>query len=444
MSNTNLDDYIRKRIKEEQEKAGVKAELLPNHFTDNEVGNIVRQIGRLIDIEATASANRAKLINGLKRMNEREEQRVLKLFLYGYTIEEVQNMTKKYGKYNRDEFERIYIINLAPILAVQLIPIEDIAKKVGVDYDVIYEIIESYTINGKSLADIIRNKQLQIEKRLRMGQSIDEIANDRIINVCRESVEGVKKRMNESKEEEDKINLMRKRYQELYRSSSNVNGEKEEKGVETLGNPRLDEVAENILYGIAEGDIDVDIAKITILEETEKIVNAKKTTQFSLSKEEEVQRVYNYIKQQLAQNGRRYPIDNPYKTMGILQNLLGTGASANLDTVISNLLDRKHFDDAEALFNRFWQKVSDSDDKKMIGYMRGIKRKIAEAKVGELVYRIINSYPSKYEERRLWELLQKGIASQSIRIEKIIIGKTKDRQGVIRLKDIWPEEAYIK
>lgn len=444
MSNTNLDDYIRKRIKEEQEKAGVKAELLPNHFTDNEVGNIVRQIGRLIDIEATASANRAKLINGLKRMNEREEQRVLKLFLYGYTIEEVQNMTKKYGKYNRDEFERIYIINLAPILAVQLMPIEDIAKKVGVDYDVIYEIIESYTINGKSLADIIRNKQLQIEKRLRMGQSIDEIANDRIINVCRESVEGVKKRMSESKEEEDKINLMRKRYQELYRSSSNVNGEKEEKGVETLGNPRLDEVAENILYGIAEGDIDVDIAKITILEEAEKIVNAKKTTQFSLSKEEEVQRVYNYIKQQLAKNGRRYPIDNPYKTMGILQNLLGTGASANLDTVISNLLDRKHFDDAEALFNRFWQKVSDSDDKKMIGYMRGIKRKIAEAKVGELVYRIINSYPSKYEERRLWELLQKGIASQSIRIEKIIIGKTKDRQGVIRLKDIWPEETYIK
>ena len=444
MSNTNLDDYIRKRIKEEQEKAGVKAELLPNHFTDNEVGNIVRQIKRLIDIEATASANRAKLINGLKRMNEREEQRVLKLFLYGYTIEEVQNMTKKYGKYNRDEFERIYIINLAPILAVQLMPIEDIAKKVGVDYDVIYEIIESYTINGKSLADIIRNKQLQIEKRLRMGQSIDEIANDRIINVCRESVEGVKKRMSESKEEEDKINLMRKRYQELYRSSSNVNGEEEEKGVETLGNPRLDEVAENILYGIAEGDIDVDIAKITILEEAEKIVNAKKTTQFSLSKEEEVQRVYNYIKQQLAQNGRRYPIDNPYKTMGILQNLLGTGASANLDTVISNLLDRKHFDDAEALFNRFWQKVSDSDDKKMIGYMRGIKRKIAEAKVGELVYRIINSYPSKYEERRLWELLQKGIASQSIRIEKIIIGKTKDRQGVIRLKDIWPEETYIK
>lgn len=444
MSNTNLDDYIRKRIKEEQEKAGVKAELLPNHFTDNEVGNIVRQIKRLIDIEATASANRAKLINGLKRMNEREEQRVLKLFLYGYTIEEVQNMTKKYGKYNRDEFERIYIINLAPILAVQLIPIEDIAKKVGVDYDVIYEIIESYTINGKSLADIIRNKQLQIEKRLRMGQSIDEIANDRIINVCRESVEGVKRRMNESKEEEDKINLMRKRYQELYRSSSNVNGEEEEKGVETLGNPRLDEVAENILYGIAEGDINVDIAKITILEEAEKIVNAKKTTQFSLSKEEEVQRVYNYIKQQLAQNGRRYPIDNPYKTMGILQNLLGTGASANLDTVISNLLDRKHFDDAEALFNRFWQKVSDSDDKKMIGYMRGIKRKIAEAKVGELVYRIINSYPSKYEERRLWELLQKGIASQSIRIEKIIIGKTKDRQGVIRLKDIWPEETYIK
>lgn len=585
MDNTNLDNYIRKRIEEELKKAGVKVELLPYSIIDEEIKRIAKQIRGQIDVESKDFASRAKTIrnpqetntshkeddsrvvkqlllgktpeeihmmpecgkyplraiqdmkknnmaellaiqliplrdisnilgvqfkevykklnghvidgktilqmidekeaevirrleagetvvdlindrelfvsqkgidsiinkmsirreNKPKRMDKKEEECVLKFFLYGYTVEEVQNMSKKHGRYSRSEFERIYTTNLAKILAVQLIPFEDIAKKVGIDYNMLVESMQTYTINGKSIADIIRNKQLQIEKRLRMGQSMDEIVNDRILNVCRESVEEVKSRMNVVKAE-DKIDFMRKRYQELYKRSSNTNGEtSEEKPIETLGNPRLDEVAENILCGIVEGDIDVDIAKKTILEEAEKMVKDKKNTQFSLSEEEEVQRLYNYFSQQLAKNGGKYPIKKPYKTMEILQNLLGNGASDNLDTVISNLLSRKRFGDAEDLFDKFWQKVSGSDDKKIIGYMQEIKRKITEAKVGDLVYRAINSYPSEEDERKLWELLRKAIELQHIRIERTIIGKTKNGQGVIRLQDIWPEKgAYIK
>ena len=95
------------------------------------------------------------------------------------------------------------------------------------------------------------------------------------------------------------------------------------------------------------------------------------------------------------------------------------------------------FDEAEKLCEAYGIKQKDNIPNS--AYIRGLKRLVRSAKVGDLVYRTINSEVSPEDEEKFWRLLQEGLKMGNVSMRDISLGKNKDGSKEITLEDIWPE-----
>ena len=404
-------------------------------------------------------------------------QAVLEELLSGRTPEEISELEQFQG-HTVEEIQRIANKNMLRIQAIQLVPEKELASTFGRKENSVRANLRNYKINGISISQIRREKEAEVERRLEEGQSIDDILEDKTLNVCREGIESIQARLENKKQKQrknsdtrdlkgtdtpdaeregqnpqpieahEKLEIMRKKYKEQF-ESQRENSITTRDGATTDSNKRTSGGTENIsdeilqiITGIANGNLDVNSAKQIIADQSSKKVKGRKMLKFGLTEKQERDVLISGIRKVLTERGTEFPIKSPEITMQILQELTAEGITAggltsNLNVVVRNQLARRKFDEAEKLCEAYGIKQKDNIPNS--AYIRGLKRLVRSAKVGDLVYRTINSEVSPEDEEKFWRLLQEGLKMGNVSMRDISLGKNKDGSKEITLEDIWPE-----
>ena len=452
---------IRREKETEIEKRLGEGQSVDDILADREL-NVCRE--GIESVQARLGKKQSKA----KKITRAERQKIVGYLLLGKTTEEIQNLDE-FRAFSLSDIEVIRQQNEARILASQLMPIREISNMVGVQVNSVYTNIRDFKIDGVSLSEIRRKKELEVERRLKEGQSIDEILSDTELNVCRQGIEGILFKIEKKKkkgsitakqteelasDEEQRqskeqieahrsLEIMREKYRELSenQNDSSVESDKSKSG-EEKPNVAIDDIPEevqSIIAGIACGDLDVDSAKEVIANLASKKVKGRGQVKFGLTEKQEKHLIISQIRKVLAEQGEEYPIDNPEKTILILQELSKSSLTPNLNTVVKNQLARRKFDEAEQLCDEYG--VIKKDNIPITAYIRGLRRIVRNARVGDLVYRTINSEVSPEDETKFWKLLQEGLKMGHVRREDVILEKSKDGSRKISLDDVWPENS---
>ena len=198
MANEIENMNLRKRIEEELRKMGISTENL----SDDEIGDMIQKkiltIGNQIEKQvASAVQNIGNKVR--ERTKKQSDQQILDLLLAGKTPEEIYE-DKQFRGYSLDDIKEIESRNLSRILALKLLPVRDISNILGVRVQTVYSNLRNKTYKGKNILAIIKEKEAEVERRLEEGQSIDEIAGDRELNVDAEAVKYIQGRQQRRKE----------------------------------------------------------------------------------------------------------------------------------------------------------------------------------------------------------------------------------------------------
>ena len=192
-----------------------------------------------------------------------------------------------------------------------------------------------------------------------------------------------------------------------------------------------------IISDIAKGDLNIESATQIINDQAHKKVGGRKQTRFTLTEEQERKQLISQIKRALSEQVERFPIKDSKKAMELLQQLSGDNLTMRLNVVVQNQLNRKLFDEAEETCQQYLKECKDSNED--IAFIRGLRKKIRSARVGDLVYRAVNSNMSIEDEEKFWRVLQNGMQLGNLKMRGVSIGKTEDGIRTITLEDIWPE-----
>ena len=548
-----------------------------------------------------------------KKVSRKDNHAIALLFINGRSIEEIRAM-EEYRIISDDALKKIQEENQMRILAVRLVPINEIVKRVGKKRITVYTNINKFDYGGKILKDIQEQKLNEIRRRLAEGENIDSLAQDGKLNVCREVLEEEKaklkgtklnsqnserkiqrsqnsskpKKINtnqkQDKEQMSKLDIMRKKYKakyereikqtqkqvkkpltpeenekvnkallEMLEAVNSCDGEKSSSramiksilnnaesvfrknlsldqasrlvsimesqkinpalqffmpditgkikwikkstysrlaeaidtqmeditDIDKLENlskmlkydmersnlyvttiksklqrkidklrteERLRSLREDIpddirtiIEGIAKGELDIKEANDIIAQKAKEKVSGRKATRFTLTEEQERRQYIAQIKKALNEQGNKYPIENPEKTMEILKQLTNDSSLTILNTVIANQMSRKKFDEAQALCQEYIARSKGNTED--IAYLYSVRKRIRNSKIGDLVYRTIHSDISPEDEEKFWNLLQDGLRMGNVKMSNISIGKTQDGLRTITLEDVWPDDA---
>ena len=567
----------------------------------------------------------------ITKISKEDKQSIATLFIQGRTLEEIKQI-KGFENMPSEVLNQIWQKNIEKILAMKLVPIKKIEAEVNLKAVSIYANCRNFKIKGKNIMELRKEKLTQLRQRLKKGESIEELLQDRELNVCREIIEKEQKRLEQArhfaydkdskgertnkevegkkdnnrdamqekkKSDEDrrietnkdqeerftdtKLQIMRKKYKIKYMSGienfiekgkrsrltpkeneeinqkllemldiidkfdvqdgnyieliksivscaklvneknidinqarqlidimkndkiqyalkhckpkirGNVNKLKvraqgklvknfeEEVGqasdLETLKElqKRVKTYVQNgyeymnavnasisnkiqklqmgewnrqiredipkeiklIISDIAKGKLDINIAKNIIAEQARKKIKGRKITRFSLTEEQERKQFLSKIDIALREQGLKYPIEDPEKTMQILQELTTTGLTMRLNIVVSNLLERKKFNQAKELCKKYERSKDNYEDNI---YIYNLEKTIRNAEIGDIVYRAIYSDMSPEEETKFWISLQEGLRKGNVKMKSVPLGKTQDGLRNITLQDVWPED----
>lgn len=684
---TDFRVNVRERLKEKMKRRKISAEYLFEEDVKKAIDDINENIDKYIDeeIDYVIELISEKCRKG--KLDGEDKKKVTSLLLQGKAIEEIRTM-QEYSAMPDEILRQIYDRNQMRIMAVRLLPINVIAERVGKQYITVYNNINKFDYDGKTLKEIKEQKLYQIRTRLVQGESIDILAQDKELNVCREvleqeqrkilerskttsktvkastqDVQKIKKSANststqqteetinttstqETKEHASgtlvkketikcaenqgqksnlsqkddsnkknsknkyinskvtkratgiinensqstksisKLDIMRKKYKAKYNSESsksskrqtltpeenekinkilvemlevvnlcdgkkassriliksilnnaglvsgksvnldqarqlmsivesrkidislkyfstevaerirkirksvhstladaveaevddvsdiseleslykmlNVDMEKSNYHVQNIKSKiqrRIDKIRleqrmkslredipddiKSIIEGIAKGKLDIESAKSIIAEKAAEKVRGKKATRFTLTEEQERRQYLVIIRKALNEQGSKYPIESPEKTIELLEQLTDDTSLTNLNTVIANQTSRKKFDEAQDLCEKYISKLKDNMEDRV--YLNSIKKRIRNEKIGDLVYRTIHSDISAEDEKKFWDLLQQGLSMENVKMSNINIGRTQDGLRNITLQDIWPDgEKEIK
>lgn len=196
---------------------------------------------------------------------------------------------------------------------------------------------------------------------------------------------------------------------------------------------------QTIISGLAKGKLDVEEAKKVIENMAKNRVEQKKATKFTLTEEQVRKRYLMQISKALSEQAEKYPIENPEQTMQLLQSLTNGSFLLQLNTVVENLVSRKEFEEADKICQSYVSKTNNNIE--AFAYIKNLRKRTRNAKIGDLVYRTIHSNLSSEEEEKFWGLLQEGLGRNNVKMANIVVGKTQDGLRSITLEDIWPEKV---
>lgn len=201
----------------------------------------------------------------------------------------------------------------------------------------------------------------------------------------------------------------------------------------------IPESIQEIIRGIARGELDVDNTKQTISDRASELVKGRQQTRFTLTEQQERDQIIHQIEYVLSTQGKKFPIVDPEKTIQILQGLLGKEPSNILNTIVSNLLERRLFDEAEGLCDKYGARTGND------AHIYNLRKIVKRAKIGDFVHRIIKSNSiTDADALKFFQVLQAELTLANIGMDGVVIGRTADGSRKITLADIWPENSMEK
>lgn len=203
----------------------------------------------------------------------------------------------------------------------------------------------------------------------------------------------------------------------------------------------IPENIEFIIREISNGTLDIQIANRIIDKEVKKRIENKPKTRFSLTEEQEKRQILIQIRTVLIEKSKQYHIKNPEKTIMQIQELCGGNIEQAIRTVVKNLTNIKDFERAKEVCDKFSDKGSEYP---LSVYISGIRKQIRNDEISDIVLKGIKMSGTKREERKCFELIEKGLKMGNIKLGAVSLGKSQDGLRTITLADIWPDENQIE
>lgn len=157
-----------------------------------------------------------------------------------------------------------------------------------------------------------------------------------------------------------------------------------------------------------------------------------------MTEEQEKRQILIQIRTAIMEKADRYRIKNPEDMVLQIKQLCGGDIEQAVRTVVENLINRKDFETAKNICDRFSVKDENEQIKK---YMRSLKNQIKNAEIGDIVLKGINMKGTAEEEREYFELIERGLKRGNVKLGAISLGKSQDGLRNITLADIWTEET---
>ena len=196
-----------------------------------------------------------------------------------------------------------------------------------------------------------------------------------------------------------------------------------------------------IITEIANGTLDIEIANEIIDKEAKKRVENKPKTKFSLTEEQEKKQILIQIRTVLMEKPEQYHIENPKVTIMQMQELCGGDLEQSVRTVVKNLTCIKDFERAKNVCDSFSIKDKDNQIPK---YIRTQKNEIRNAELGDIVLKGLNMSGTEEDDRKYFELIEKGLKMGNVKLSSVPLGKSQDGLKNIYLSDIWETQEKTR
>ena len=192
---------------------------------------------------------------------------------------------------------------------------------------------------------------------------------------------------------------------------------------------------------IANGTLDIKMANEIINKEAKKRIESKPQNKFSLTEEQEKKQILIQIKTILMEKPEEYYIKNPQITIMQMQKLFGGELEQAIRTVVSNLIGIKDFERAKEVCDIFRPEDKDSQLSK---YITTLKEEIRNAEIGDIVLKGLNMNGTEEEDKKYFELIEKGLEMGNIKKGRVFLGKSQDGSRNIYLSDIWENQEKTR
>jgi len=196
----------------------------------------------------------------------------------------------------------------------------------------------------------------------------------------------------------------------------------------------------NVIFDLVDGEININEADNIIEEEARKKVQDKKQTKFSLTIEQERERLLFAIKTQIMEKPNKYYIINPEQTISQMQQLSGMETNQAIRTVVKNLIAAKRFENAKNICDKFSSK---DVEEKIRNYILPLKREIRNAEISDLVLKGINMEGTLEQENAYFKLIEEGLRRGNVKPQAVSLGKSEDGLRNISLADVWIDNKEI-
>lgn len=303
--------------------------------------------------------------------------------------------------------------------------------------------LEEYLITieqGEMLISLMSLKDLD-NLRLNREDTIDrnvDNARKRINRKFIEAVDNAQKYtydLDELKKLSKKLSSEKRSMNPMYfdtvkaRINSKIDKINQENAIKNIKN-NIPENIKKIIEELAIGQLNISKAKGIIEQEARRKVDNKPKTKFSLTKEQEERQIKSRILIILRDRYDEFHITNPEKTILQLHELCDCNLERAIEIVFQNLVSSKKYEEADKICEKF-------DTGNLSLEMRNLKKKIKNARISDMVLNLINNTFSPEEEMVYFELIEKAIKNEKLKIETIDLGKSQNGMKNISLADIW-------
>ena len=304
---------------------------------------------------------------------------------------------------------------------------------------------------AKQLADLLESEKITSSLQFFAAQNIPEISRKirwikrSSLNILADCIEHEMDNINDLEQlealskllnfdmEKESLHVMTVK-SSIKRKIEKIKTEEREKRIRE----DIPEDIREIISGLAKGEVDIARAKNKIAEMAKAKVASRKATKFTLNEEQEKRQYIAQIRGALNKQATRFPIEDPKKTIDLLEQLTDDHSSTNLHTVITNQLSRKKFDEAQELCQEYINKARGNQEE--VAYLFNLRKRIRNSKIGDIVFRTIHSDISPEDEEKFWTLIEDGLSMGNVKMSNISVGKSRDGYRTITLQDIWPED----
>lgn len=283
---------------------------------------------------------------------------------------------------------------------------------------------QSYSINKA-------RKSLQLKFGFAIGMSMNEIED-------LEEIKGLIEKITPDMEKNNYsffINLksqLRERMQQI-----------QKKSIFTKQRNNITPRIEAIIGDLAKGDFNYMQALEIIRYEAEQKVKDSPQSRFTLTIEKEVNQTIVQIRHALVEQADKYPLEDPESAIENLIKMDSQKRELAINTVIKNMTDRKQFDEAREICNKYVE-MYQVGNPTLSGYVMNLKKDIAKSEISQFVLEGLESEMTPTEEKEFLETIQTKLAKENIKMSSIILGRKDASSKPITLEDVYDGGEYVR